>query len=599
MRKFQIFRYLSKWANLIFIVSVLGSLFIYWYAARNQTYTASAVYEYISGGAADGVNPDGTPIDTSEITSAAVISDTINELGLNSNVEKIRSNCKITPIVDPDEEDKKKAAIERGEEYSYFPTAYRISYTVGSSSTKDYARDVLDSVLSNYFSLYNQKHVDVAVLPNNASNISADKYDYIECVQLLESSADEIIYFLKQRASAYSSFRSADTGMSFADLKESYENIRNNEIVGLHAYILNNKLVKNKELLLRNYENDRAKYQIQIENSRVRIDETKALLDKFGEKTLEEKDITYSFGSDIGSDQGLISNEIKDLDEEHRSKVETTYDRLINQYVSLQDQKITDEVKLNRCQEILDIYADANDFTDSESYEAVWATNEINKISAQLNELYDIIIPTIDEFNETNSEKNVTMQSSVIVREGINIRVYLALAIIFFFIMGCLLAIICGRAGDFMDYFMYTDAKTGLPNRIRCTAVIERYEKQPLPDDFVCAVFKVELSNPDIPGFGRKEGDVILSKFGSFLKNTMESITFVGYNDNGTFIAFAEKCSCKRVSAMIESLTELVENYNNNAPYPIKYSAGIAESGRDNIYSARELLREAKRNSLN
>ena len=42
---------------------------------------------------------------------------------------------------------------------------------------------------------------------------------------------------------------------------------------------------------------------------------------------------------------------------------------------------------------------------------------------------------------------------------------YIVLAIIIFFFGGCIGAIILGRSKDFLDYIMYTDRKTGLPNK--------------------------------------------------------------------------------------------------------------------------------------
>ena len=43
MKKFELLRYLKKFSILIFLVALLGSVGIYWYADNNQKYTAYAI----------------------------------------------------------------------------------------------------------------------------------------------------------------------------------------------------------------------------------------------------------------------------------------------------------------------------------------------------------------------------------------------------------------------------------------------------------------------------------------------------------------------------------------------------------------------------
>ncbi len=595
MRKFQVTRYLQRWKALIILIAILGSCGVYWYGSTNQTYTASAVMSYKTNSEGEVVNPDGSAVDTSEIISAAVITDAIKDLGLDANVETIRSRCTVTEIIPQEEEEKRQSALDHGDDYEYTPNSYIVSFTVNSDYSRDYARDVLDSILSNYFSFYCRKYLNQAALPNNAANISSDKYDYIECVELLESAADDIIYYLDDRAENYSGFRSAKTGYSFADLSEKYDDIRNNELVGLHAFILNNKLVKDREVLLKKYENSKAKYEIQIYNETQHIDEAKTIIDKFGEKTLAENDINYSFGSGVGSNQGLISNDVEEVYESHRDKVQTTYDKLINQYVDLQDERIYNQINLARCQEVLDTYSAVAENTDPSDENALWATETIDKAALELNELYELVLPTTEEFNEKNGADNLSMRSSISSKANINLKIYLAIAILFFLIVGCFVAIFCGRMGDFIDYLMYTDSKTGLPNRNRCDMVIEQYAVKPLPEEFVCIVLKVDLKYPDMPGFRRSDGDRILGEMGGFVKHVMEDVAFAGYNNDGMFIAFVKECTAERAMVLVKRVEELVNNYNSSAEakYPIRCREGIAETGRDNIYSARDLLRKA------
>ena len=94
MNKFNLLKYLSKWKYLIFAVCVLGALIVYKYAMYNQEYTASTVISYTGQNAADGKTPSGDDIDVTEIYSAAVITNVLEDLNLNIGADAIRSKFK-------------------------------------------------------------------------------------------------------------------------------------------------------------------------------------------------------------------------------------------------------------------------------------------------------------------------------------------------------------------------------------------------------------------------------------------------------------------------------------------------------------------------
>ena len=113
MREFQILRYLSKGKFLIFIIALLGALAVYYYASSEQTYTAVTAIRYSNGAIEQGLTPNGSELDVSEIYSSTVISGAIEDLGLNCTVDEIRSKIKVEPMI-PEEEEQKKTVKRRG-----------------------------------------------------------------------------------------------------------------------------------------------------------------------------------------------------------------------------------------------------------------------------------------------------------------------------------------------------------------------------------------------------------------------------------------------------------------------------------------------------
>ena len=102
MKNFELLRYLKKWWFLIMVVTAAGCLLVYRFVSSNQQYTATAVIQYTNVNASEGLNADGTELDPSEITSAAVINRTIEDLGLTSSTESIRSRVSVQEVIPED-----------------------------------------------------------------------------------------------------------------------------------------------------------------------------------------------------------------------------------------------------------------------------------------------------------------------------------------------------------------------------------------------------------------------------------------------------------------------------------------------------------------
>ena len=109
---------------------------------------------------------------------------------------------------------------------------------------------------------------------------------------------------------------------------------------------------------------------------------------------------------------------------------------------------------------------------------------------------YQIVNQTSMEHNRSLSADYLQTTSSTRVWPSINTKLYLAIGFVFFFLVGCALAVVVGRSRDFVEYFMYVDKKTGLPNRDRVDAMMARLEKQGLlPSHFTCMCFQFTSLN--------------------------------------------------------------------------------------------------------
>ena len=591
VNKFNLLRYLSKWKYLIFIVCVLGALLVYRYAMSNQEYTASTVIRYTNQDASRGKTPSGDDIDVTEIYSATVITNVLEDLNITTGADTIRSKCRVEEVTPPDEEIRKQALLEQGEEYEFFATDYIVSFSVGSEYNQSFARTVLDSIIKNYFATYGEKYINQQTLPNNSVRGSDSQYDYIERAEILDSWTMNISDYLAAKKETQPTYRSAATGYSFTDLYEIYQSYLDYDLPEIYSLILEQEVTEDKDTLIKKYQSDIGTCELDLQNMQTKINDLQDLINKYSAKNKEGTE--YHFGTQ--ADEGNNSSDyiLKDVYDEHREEdvidSQTTYDGLINEYVALETEKEKLEVDLEHKRKLLAVFTDGTEGGDMSNKTLI--EESLNELSQELNDMYQTVSDTVDEYNQYVGAYNVSTLASISTEEKINVKMYIFLAIIIFFFGGCIGAIILGRSKEFLDYIMYTDRKTGLPNRAMCDIEIEKYASDKLKDNFVFALVKINNLKYVNEKGGREAGDALLKAFGKIMKRAASSYGFAGYNGSEQFICMFEDCTLERANDFKQYLEELVRYHNVQTPNStIEMSVTVAETNDEQVYDIRKLM---------
>lgn len=591
MNKFNLLRYLSKWKYLIFVVCVLGALLVYKYAMYNQEYTASTVISYTNSDASKGRTPSGDDLDVTEIYSSAVITNVLEDLNLNIGADAIRSKCRVEGITPPDEETKKEAILEQGEEYEFFPTDYVVSFSVGSEYNKDFARMVLDSIIKNYFATYGEKYINQQTLPNNNVRGTDGHYDYIERAEILDAWTMNISDYLAAKKETQPNYRSAATGYSFTDLYEIYESYMNYDLPQIYSLILEQEVTEDRDTLIKKYQSDISTYELDLQNMQTKINDLNDLITKYSNKNKEGAEYHFGTQAEEGNNSSdyILKDVYKEFDAENEISSETTYDSLINEYVELETEKEKLQVDLDHKKKILSVFTDGAETEDKSNTQTI--EESLDELSKKLDEMYSIVSDTVDEYNQYVGAYNVSTLASITTEEKINVKMYIFLAIIIFFFGGCIGAIILGRSKEFLDYIMYTDRKTGLPNRAMCDIEIEKYAAEKLKDSFVFALIRIDNLKYVNDKGGREAGDALLKAFGKILKRAASSYGFVGYNGSDQFIGMFEECTLERANDFKQYLEELVRYHNVQSPnVNIQLSVVVSETNDEEIYDIRKLM---------
>jgi len=337
---------------------------------------------------------------------------------------------------------------------------------------------------------------------------------------------------------------------------------------------------------------------IQLLTEKVR-EKLQAGMDKWGMYTVTQMDNNNPCTCDncmaIYEEEGGASSDyiLKDVYEEYDEDApvtsETTYDTLMNEYVELETEKQKLEVDLEHKKKMLAVFTEGTGSEDKSNTATI--EESLEELSKNLDEMYTTVSATVEEYNQYVGAYNVSTLASITTTEKINVKMYILLAIIIFFFGGCIGAIILGRSKEFLDYIMYVDRKTGLPNRAMCDIEIEKYAAEKLKDNFAFVLIKLDNLKYVNEKGGREAGDALLKAFGKILKRAASSYGFVGYNGSEQFIGLFEECTPQRANDFRQYLEELVRYHNVQLPnVTIHVSSAYSETNEEQIYDVRKLM---------
>ena len=117
----------------------------------------------------------------------------------------------------------------------------------------DFARTVLDEILDVYFEQFSQKYVNVAPANNTIENLNKNDYDFIEMIELIDTSIENTLNTLYQRIEKNNYYRSSETGVSFAELADDFNYLRQVKVSSLFSKIYKYQITKNKSVLISDY----------------------------------------------------------------------------------------------------------------------------------------------------------------------------------------------------------------------------------------------------------------------------------------------------------------------------------------------------------
>lgn len=598
MKKFQILRYLKKYQLLIALVSLAAGISVILYAKNKQTYTAATIIEYTNEKAKEGLAPDNTKIDVSEITSSNLMRVVMDNLEVDYsqyNLDDLRSRIQVKDIISEEEKAVQEAKNEEGEVYEIYPVKYLVTFTAKNTEGKEFARRILSELMDVYTTAYGEAHVNSSAETNGTSDIFTKGYDYIEMMEVIQDSINNTMGKLSEKDTMNPKFRSNQSGYSFKDLYNEFGQLRDSMVSNVFAQILDNQVTKNKDVLLAKYQKRIDELALNQSSDSSEIESIDGIINSYVGmmKKSGNTNITYEYILDNVYDNFYTD----DLGVQHGQDQTVEYDKLLKDYVANRENYEDAIIDGVYYQYIIDTYQTEKEIPVPSGMNA-GVEADIKEIAERLNSLYEIAGITNSEFNEYLGAANVAVLSSIGVTEKINIWLYALLAVGLFGFLGCLGAVLLGRTGDIVDYYLYVDHSNGLPNRARCDLYIKEQDGKMLPPNFSCISVNLLDIRSYNEKYGRNKGNEVILDFSNMLRQLFEGSanSFLGYNGTGQYMIFSSGIPYSQLQHYMTRLEAAVLEYNRDHECVIRYKYGIAESENDKIYNIRALISSSVKN---
>ena len=512
--------------------------------------------------------------------------------------------------MDADEQARKDALLEEGEEYKNKPIKYIVSFYAHKDEGLGFARSVLDEILDVYFANYSEQYVNQGSTTNALKEIYNENYDYIEIMEIISDQLKGTQETLSARIESNPTFRSAVTGKSFLDLYNEIDFLSKVKLSKIKAQILEYQVTKNKDILISNYTERIRQNDLTEGKDTKEIDDVLMLIEEYVNKMQGSgnTDITAEYILDDVYD-GYVLDENGEVIQKADQTV--AYDELIynwRDYSREQQEAIIDTAyskyimdTFNRCVENDVAACSGDEYHTCAAVSMPEYSNIVNKIETeienlvdQLNILYNEIDASNSEFNEYLGARNISTLSSTSVKESMNVKLYTFIAALFLLIVCCCSAIVLGQLADIIQYAFYTDHMVKFNNRMAFDSYLKRNDKKLLGDGTLCIVLNLKNHESINKSVGRDITDKIIVLIANIIRDVFNKMdTFNVYNGNGQYIIIVEKSNYVAVEYIMNRFKLLLDSREVYREGPIIYELGISESSRDHVRSVRGLLTKA------
>jgi len=125
---------------------------------------------------------------------------------------------------------------------------------------------------------------------------------------------------------------------------------------------------------------------------------------------------------------------------------------------------------------------------------------------------------------------------------------------------------------DDLNRIAYRDTLTGIPNRISCDIMFQKYENMDKISDLSVAL--ISITNLPIinESLGRERGDLLIQEFAVQFEHVASEYGFFGRNGGNEFLVVIEDCNRDKMNEFLTKLSVKMKEYNDSVDHmPVTY----------------------------
>lgn len=227
--------------------SVFGEMYHHFILSNIRVMKISLNYP----GAEQGLNPDGSRFNISEIANSEVIDEAKQGLLMQDlSYEDIKKRVFVTTKFSQTKMDEVTSDARSGLRSSYIPTTFYVYYSQKDKLAKNETYEFLESLAKTYQKHFYAKHAENnSLLKYTPSKEDFTGYDYSEIYTILSDRADEMLNLISDHMEENRGFRSQDN-LNFGTVRDELANFKDVKLEKFNAFVVQNNISKNRPVFI-------------------------------------------------------------------------------------------------------------------------------------------------------------------------------------------------------------------------------------------------------------------------------------------------------------------------------------------------------------
>lgn len=227
----------------VVVFGIMGEAYHFFILSNIKSMSVSLNYP----GAEQGLNPDGSRFNISEMSNDEIINEAKSGLKMSKlSNDDIKSRLFITTKFSQKAMENVLSDLRSGMQGSYVPTTYYIYYSQKDKFAVNETYEFLQALAESYERYFTRKHAENnKILEYGSKNYDFSDYDYSEIYTILFNRSEEMLNLIKTHREENRGFRSKDN-LNFDTVKDELTSFKDVTLEKFNSYVVQSNISKSR-----------------------------------------------------------------------------------------------------------------------------------------------------------------------------------------------------------------------------------------------------------------------------------------------------------------------------------------------------------------